>query len=47
LVELSKSDKLNYKEDVVKFWAAKIDEMSELFELAKILLTVPAIQVLC
>lgn len=43
LKKLSKLDRLNYKEVVVKFWAAKIDEMPEL---AKILLAVPATQVL-
>jgi hypothetical protein len=46
LEDFSKSERLNYKEDIVKFWIEKKDEMPELFELAQILLAVPATQVL-
>eukprot|EP00102_Acyrthosiphon_pisum_P020344 XP_016657554.1 PREDICTED: uncharacterized protein LOC107882920 [Acyrthosiphon pisum] len=44
LEEFSKLDTLNYKEDIVKFWTAKKNEMPELFVLAQILLAVPATQ---
>jgi len=46
LEEFSKLARVNYKEDVVQFWIAKKDKMPELFELAKILLAVPATQIL-
>jgi len=46
LEEFSKLARFNYKEDIVQFWIARKDEMPELFELAKILLAVPATQVL-
>jgi len=46
LEEFSKLARVNYKEDIVQFWIARKDEMPELFELAKILLAVPATQVL-
>ena len=46
LEEFSKLDRLNYKEDIVRFQIARKDEMPELFELDNILLAVPATQVL-
>jgi len=46
LEEFSKFERLNYKEDIVKFWTSKKDKMPELFELSQILLAVPTTQVL-
>ncbi|CAI6358146.1 unnamed protein product [Macrosiphum euphorbiae] len=43
--DFANTDRVHYKENVVQYWLAKKNEMPQLFELAEIVMAVPATQV--
>lgn len=46
LEDFGNINRLSYKEDIVNFWSENKNEMPELYQLAQILMAVPATQVL-